>query len=227
MNDLTPFQTQYYTTDTATNKSKRFMQMVSNNQIHPTAIIGNNVRIGKGNKIAWNKGLKKETDTRVRKNAENISKTIRKKMRSGTFTPNRMGDEAKKKLSIKQSLCNSGGKCKWFEVSGQMVQGTWERNLAILMSFLEISWTKLKVNKDVIVYKFKENEKRYTPDFYLPELDRFLELKGYWWGDDQEKMKAIFEQHPEFEKKCVIIRKKLYNELLECKTKEDFYGTLV
>jgi UDP-N-acetylglucosamine acyltransferase len=51
MNDLTPFQTQYYTTDTATNKSKRFMQMVSNNQIHPTAIIGNNVRIGKGNKI--------------------------------------------------------------------------------------------------------------------------------------------------------------------------------
>jgi UDP-N-acetylglucosamine acyltransferase len=42
---------QYYTTDTATNKSKRFLQMASENQIHPTAIIGNNVRIGKGNKI--------------------------------------------------------------------------------------------------------------------------------------------------------------------------------
>jgi UDP-N-acetylglucosamine acyltransferase len=51
MNDLTPYQKQYYTTDTATNKSKRFMQMVRDNHIHPTAIIGNNVRLGKGNKI--------------------------------------------------------------------------------------------------------------------------------------------------------------------------------
>ena len=51
MNDLTPFQMQYYTTNTATNKSKRFMQMVRDNHIHPTAIIGNNVRLGKGNKI--------------------------------------------------------------------------------------------------------------------------------------------------------------------------------
>ena len=42
---------QYYTTDTATNKSKRFMQMFKDNHIHPTAIIGNNVRLGKGNKI--------------------------------------------------------------------------------------------------------------------------------------------------------------------------------
>ena len=31
MEDLTPFQMQYYTTDTATNKSKRFMQMVRDN----------------------------------------------------------------------------------------------------------------------------------------------------------------------------------------------------
>lgn len=51
MNDLTPFQMQYYTTDTATNRSRRFLDMVRNNQIHPTAIIGNNVKIGKGNKI--------------------------------------------------------------------------------------------------------------------------------------------------------------------------------
>lgn len=51
MFDLTPFQQQYYTTDTATPRSKRFMQMVNDNHIHPTAVIGNNVRLGKGNKI--------------------------------------------------------------------------------------------------------------------------------------------------------------------------------
>jgi UDP-N-acetylglucosamine acyltransferase len=51
MSDLTPFQKQYYTTDTATQPTKRFMQMVRDNHIHPTAIIGKNVRLGKGNKI--------------------------------------------------------------------------------------------------------------------------------------------------------------------------------
>ncbi len=53
MNDLTPFQKQYYTTTTeiGSKPSKRFLQIVNDNDIHPTAIIGNNVRIGKGNKI--------------------------------------------------------------------------------------------------------------------------------------------------------------------------------
>lgn len=51
MNDLTPFQMQYYTTDTATKKSRRFLDMVKNNHIHPTALIGDNVKLGKGNKI--------------------------------------------------------------------------------------------------------------------------------------------------------------------------------
>jgi UDP-N-acetylglucosamine acyltransferase len=51
MNDLTPFKKQYYTTDTATQPTKRFLKMVNENHIHPTAIIGDNVRIGKGNKI--------------------------------------------------------------------------------------------------------------------------------------------------------------------------------
>jgi UDP-N-acetylglucosamine acyltransferase len=51
MSDLTPYQMQYYTTDTATNKSKKFIKMVKDNYIHHTAIIGENVKIGKGNKI--------------------------------------------------------------------------------------------------------------------------------------------------------------------------------
>lgn len=51
MNNLTPFQMQYYTTDTATYKTKRFLKMSKENEIHPTAIIGNEVRLGKGNKI--------------------------------------------------------------------------------------------------------------------------------------------------------------------------------
>ena len=42
---------QYYTTDTATKKSRRFLDMVKNNHIHPTALIGDNVKLGKGNKI--------------------------------------------------------------------------------------------------------------------------------------------------------------------------------
>lgn len=51
MKDMTPFQMQYYTTDTATKPTKRFLKMVNENHIHPTAIIGEGVWLGKGNKI--------------------------------------------------------------------------------------------------------------------------------------------------------------------------------
>lgn len=63
MNDMTPFQMQYYTTTTAISEipSKKKMQMLSENEIHPTAIIGKKVKIGKGNMIGANVIIQGET----------------------------------------------------------------------------------------------------------------------------------------------------------------------
>ena len=35
----------------------------------------------------------------------------------------------------------------------------------------------------------------YTPDFYLPDLDKYIEIKGYFWGDAQEKWDWFHKEH--------------------------------
>lgn len=53
----------------------------------------------------------------------------------------------------------------------------------------------------------------YTPDFYLEDYDLYLEIKGFWWGDDREKMDIVLETHPE--KKICIIEKEKYEKILQ------------
>lgn len=135
------------------------------------------------------------------------------KLRLEKHGPNVMGEEARKNLSIRQSLNNSGGKCKWFEVSGQRVQGTWERNIANKFNEMGIKWIKLKTHKDILFYTYKDSERAYTPDFYLPDFDVYLEVKGYWWGDDRNKMDIVIKQHPD--KKIIIIEKSEYKRIMQ------------
>lgn len=42
-----------------------------------------------------------------------------------------------------------------------------------------------------------------TPDFYLPQFILYVEIKGFWWGDDEVKMKLVKQQH--HDKNVVII----------------------
>ncbi|RYD78317.1 MAG: hypothetical protein EOP84_14440, partial [Verrucomicrobiaceae bacterium] len=106
------------------------------------------------------------------------------------------------KLSIEQSSANRGGRCSWFEVSGQRVQGTWERDLALKMESLQIVWVKVRKS---IRYFLDGKLRRYTPDFYLPEFNLYIELKGFWWGDDRRKMDAVIGQHPSL--RLIVVEK--------------------
>lgn len=148
---------------------------------------------------AWNKGLKGV-------------QTAWNKGLSGTFKGKKHTDEAKAKISKALSINNKGGRSKWYEVSGQKVQGTWERNIALKLNELGIEWKKLKTNKDTMEYMMNNKIHNYTPDFYLPLYDLYLEIKGFWWGNDKEKMKIISETYPN--KKIAIIEKEQYNKLL-------------
>lgn len=127
--------------------------------------------------------------------------------------PAEMSVSARKQISEEQSLRNRGGRCKWYEVSGQKVQGTWERDGGLKLSELGITWFKVTKKTDVLWYELDGKQKAYTPDFYLPEYDVFLEFKGYWWGRDKEKMKAVIEQHPTT--KIIIVEKELFQQLLK------------
>ena len=162
---------------------------------------------------AWNKGLSKKTDERIRQLGYTISKNQKEAFKNGTRKPTKMSEENKIKLSERQSLNNSGGKTKWFEVAGQKIQGTWERNIAIKFEELKIKWFKPKTNNDIWKYAWEGKIKSYSPDFYLPDYDLWLEIKGYWWGRDKEKMEIVKKTYPE--RKLIIIEEKDYKKILE------------
>lgn len=169
-------------------------------------------------RIIWNKGLTKETDERVKKNGE----TIKNRIKSGEIIPHMIGkhhtEKTKKIISEKLSKNNKGGRCKWYtfiKKNGDEIklQGTWEVRFAKVLEIIDENWIKLGIgNKDhSYIWIDDENVKHYyTPDFYSPKLNKYFEIKGYWWGDDKNKMKKVISQHKDI--KIDIIMKK---ELIE------------
>ena len=153
--------------------------------------------------VPWNKGLTKDTDDRVKQYANSISALMKEQVACGTYVPPTMSDKARMELSERQSLNNSGGRCKWYDVNGTSVQGTYERQFAECLELAGIAWEKVKTNNHIFPYVKNGKSHSYAPDFYLPDFDLYIEIKGFWWGDDENKMKCIMEQHPD--KKVVVI----------------------
>ena len=154
---------------------------------------------------AWNKGLTKENDLRLARPNQ-----IGKKF-GAALTGH--SEETKRKLSKIMSANNKGGRSKWYEVSEQKVQGTWERNIAQKLDEMNINWEKLKTNRHTFDYEMDEKVRSYTPDFYLKDYDVYLEVKGYWWGNDRRKMDIVLKKYPD--KKIIIIEKIQYEKILQ------------
>ncbi|MCK4815032.1 hypothetical protein KA005_04620 [bacterium] len=112
-------------------------------------------------------------------------------LRFKNHPPHKMGAAARERQSKLMSENNPGGRSKWFEVAGKKVQGTWERDLALYFEAHNIIWERCKP----MPYVIDDIKKNYTPDFYLPEQNLYVEVKGYWWGNDKKKMQAVIEQH--------------------------------
>ena len=54
--------------------------------------------------------------------------------------------------------------------------------------------------------------RRYTPDFYLEDFDVYIELKGYWWGNDKRKMEIVLSST---KSKIVVIEKEQFDKVLD------------
>lgn len=156
--------------------------------------------------------LKKARDRGQLVTTRNRSDAVKNAFELGRKIPPVMSEKHRKATSERQSLNNSGGRCKWFEVDGQRVQGTWERDIADKMTQEGIEWIKVGKKKDILIYELDGRQRAYTPDFYLPLFDLYLEIKGYWWGRDRAKMDAVIAQHPDL--KIRIIEKKMFDAIL-------------
>ena len=144
-----------------------------------------------GTRTQWNKGKTKDTCEITKKQAEQQIEKYKYGDITGPFTGHKHTDKTKKIISEKLSINNKGGRCKWYDVNGVSVQGTWERDIAIQLTKMNIGWIKLKMNNQSLLYIKDGKEHKYTPDFYLPKENIYLEIKGYWWGDDKRKMDLL------------------------------------
>lgn len=88
------------------------------------------------------------------------------------------------------SINNVSGRVKMIEYNGSTFKGNWERDVAIYLDKHNINWTN-KTNP--IKYFWEENNSyhSYFPDFYLPDLDLYIEVKGYERERDRCKWKVL------------------------------------
>ena len=156
----------------------------------------------------WNKRLTKEDHPSIKRAAE----TLKRKYETGELTPsgvaassNSHSEETKRKLSKIRSKFleeKGGGGFKhidWYEVeniNGKLfnTRGTWERDTAKLLNENDILW-KRKIHFEYDKGEEKEKIRTYTPDFYIPEKDFYLEIKGYFSDEDKRKIKLVREQN--------------------------------
>lgn len=160
--------------------------------------------------IPWNKGLTKETSERIKNICEKSAKTYKEGIKSGRITPSFTGrhhsSATKEKLSI--AACNRNNnngfiKTKYYDVFCPLmdkvlkVQGTYEFAFTEYLNEINVKW--IKTRKLSLRYKYFDDDYLHTyyPDIYLPDIDLFVETKGWWFVskdgkiNDRKKLEAV------------------------------------
>tara|TARA_Y100000310_G_C20567230_1_gene756134 strand:- start:107 stop:475 length:369 start_codon:yes stop_codon:yes gene_type:complete len=75
------------------------------------------------------------------------------------------------------------------------MDSTWEVAMAEKLDELTIRWIR-NDNMKLEYTTIRGRKRRYIPDFYLPDYDLYIEVKGYWTDAARHKMKDIEERNP-------------------------------
>jgi len=107
-----------------------------------------------------------------------------------------------KKYNIKirnRNEIHRGKKHHWY---GKIIHGKWGKYKGINMrSSYEIAYAKY-LDKNNIKWQYESKTfdlgyATYTPDFYLPNQDKYIEIKGYWRDDAKKKFKEFKNKYKE------------------------------
>jgi len=134
-----------------------------------------------------------------------VSDETKKKL-SKVWKNKTLPQEMKKKISISinkaikehpesYSSTNINGRVKHYEYNGFKLDGKWELEVAKYLDNKNIKWEKPLKG---FTYEWNNSKHIYFPDFYLPEYDYYIEVKGYQRERDLYKWKSI--------KKLIIIK---------------------
>jgi hypothetical protein len=91
---------------------------------------------------------------------------------------------------------------------GIVLRSNWEANVARIYNAYEIEF---EFEPKVFSYPVKRGTKGYTPDFYLPKHDEWLEVKGYLDDKSKIKLKRFKRYYPEEFSKLTFVCSKYSN----------------
>jgi transposase-like protein/AraC-like DNA-binding protein len=139
-------------------------------------------------KTVWNKGMKNcFNDETLKKLSDSISLSIIEGRKSQEFRGN-------------------GGHRA--DLNNQYFRSNWEANFARILEYNNIKYEYEKHR-----FFLESMQRYYVPDFYLPDTDTWIEIKGYWIEDAKDKFEFFKKENPD--KNIKLIDKKPYKELEE------------
>lgn len=157
--------------------------------------------------------MTKDTDVRVSKYAN--TKRVRHAL--GMYKDISGNNNVSKRPYVRvkiSSTCLNKSKCGTWHISldknkrisynGVELHCSWELYYAMYLDKNNIRWVRCT---DRFLYEYKGVNHYYTPDFYLPQTNEYIEIKGYATGKDYAK----WECFPK-DKKLVVLRG---NDLVE------------
>lgn len=86
------------------------------------------------------------------------------------------------------STHNVCGRVKRIEYNGSVLLGKWELEVAKALDKENIKWTN---EMDPFKYEWDGSVRKYFPDFYLPDMDLYIEVKGYERDRDRAKWSVV------------------------------------
>jgi endonuclease I len=85
---------------------------------------------------------------------------------------------------------------------GIQVRSTYENNFCLYLNHLGIAW---EYEPEKFRFPVERGARVFIPDFYLPDLDIWIEIKGRFTSIDRTKMKRMKKYHPEVFKKMQYV----------------------
>lgn len=164
----------------------------------------------------WNKGLTKETSEIMLK----ISRAVSEKQTGRTLP-----DEWRKHLSDSVKGKTGGvreNSNKWrgvhIEINGNLIwlDSSYEYRFVSLLNKLGIHWIK---NHKKFPYQYADSTFMYIPDFYIPDLNLWIEIKGWIKDKDLAKWKN-------FPHRLIVIKLKELVRLEKIETKQAIMAEL-
>lgn len=98
------------------------------------------------------------------------------------------------------------------DLNNQFFRSSWEANVARILNHLNIEW-EYEIKRFVFESDNELGVDSYQPDFYLPKLNIWIEVKG--WLDEKSKirLKLFREYYPEEYDNLIFIDQSFYNLL--------------